>query len=446
MSKPSPSIRSLILASIFLTTPLFADSQARIVRLSDVQGDVQIDRNTGQGLEKAFLNLPISQGMKLQTGEDARAELELEDGSTLRVTPKSMVEVPQLLLHDSGAKVTEILLQQGMAYVDFLGAKGDEFSLSFGRQQFTLTHAARVRVEIGDAVATVAVFKGDVEVEGPSGALKIGKNQTGDFDLADDHSKLAKDIDPAPYDTWDKEQNKYRDRYQGSAYSSYSPYAYGTADMQYYGNFFNAPGYGLLWQPYFAGAGWDPFMNGAWAFFPGFGYGWVSSYPWGWTPYHYGSWLFVPGYGWAWQPGGSWMGWNTLPVVFNPPPTFVTPHPPALPGRRIVTVNQGPMPTQVGKSPARLKIPENSAGLGITRGSVQNLGLLSQTVQQNGSAITRIPQVQPGRMWRGDFDGPNPKGRSNPGSSRMGTSSGSSAGHAGSVGHSSSGHVSGGRR
>jgi len=38
-----------------LVLPSFADSQARIVRLSYTEGDVQIDRNAGQGYEKACL-------------------------------------------------------------------------------------------------------------------------------------------------------------------------------------------------------------------------------------------------------------------------------------------------------------------------------------------------------------------------------------------------------
>jgi len=40
---------SLLLTVPSLTVPAFADSQARVVRLSLVQGDVQVDRNTGQG-------------------------------------------------------------------------------------------------------------------------------------------------------------------------------------------------------------------------------------------------------------------------------------------------------------------------------------------------------------------------------------------------------------
>ena len=49
-------------ACALLALPALADSQARIVRLSDVQGSVQIDKNTGMGFENAFLNLPITQG------------------------------------------------------------------------------------------------------------------------------------------------------------------------------------------------------------------------------------------------------------------------------------------------------------------------------------------------------------------------------------------------
>ena len=83
-----------------------------------------------------------------------------------------------------------------------------------------------------------------------------------------------------------------------------SPYGYGVSDLNYYGAYSNVPGYGMMWQPYFAGVGWDPFMDGAWSWYPGYGYMFASAYPWGWMPYRYGNWTFVPGIGWMWQPGG----------------------------------------------------------------------------------------------------------------------------------------------
>ena len=56
----------------------------------------QVDRNTGQGSKRHFLNMPIVQGMKLATKERGRAEVEFEDGSTVRITPRSTIEFSEL--------------------------------------------------------------------------------------------------------------------------------------------------------------------------------------------------------------------------------------------------------------------------------------------------------------------------------------------------------------
>ncbi len=428
------NIKLLIVAaaatSLLLTVPAFADSQARVVRLSEVQGDVQVDRNAGQGLEKAFLNLPITQGVKLQTGKDGRAEVEFEDGSTLRVTPETVITFPQLSLRDSGAKVSTVHLQEGSAYVNFAGSKDDEFTLTFAHEKLALAHSAHLRLEMGDADATLAVFNGEVQVQGDAGTVAVSKNHTAQFDLTDDdHYELAKSVEPDPFDAWDKEQNQYHQQYASNSYSSYSPYAYGTNDLNYYGSFSNVPGYGNVWQPYFAGAGWDPFMNGAWAFTPGFGYGWVSGYPWGWTPYHYGSWVYLPTSGWGWLPGGTWTGWST-PRIVHPPANFLPPQPPSNLSHGTVLVNRGPVPVQLGRSFNRMEIAKNSAGLGIPRGGIKNLNQLSGTVQQQGFATARVHTAPVGVSWwnGGGFYGPGP----------------AAAGHAGGFSSASAGHASAG--
>ena len=55
-----------------------------------------------------------------------------------------------------------------------------------------------------------------------------------------------------------------------------------------------------------AGAGWDPYMNGAWTVSVWLHLG--LAYPWGWTPYHYGS-LGISPSGWPWIPG-QWAGFG----------------------------------------------------------------------------------------------------------------------------------------
>jgi ferric-dicitrate binding protein FerR (iron transport regulator) len=216
MSKLSLSTFSTVLlttaACALLALPALADSQARIVRLSDVQGSVQIDKNTGMGFENAFLNLPIIQGSQVRTHDRGRAEIEFEDGSTLRLTPNTTVEFSTLGLSDSGKRISVINLIEGMAYVNWLGK--DEVTLNFSREKISVDRAAHFRVDTSTEVANLAVFKGDVDVEGPAGKVMVPKKKTATFDAADnDKSTLANNVEEAPLDSWDKEASAYHDQY-----------------------------------------------------------------------------------------------------------------------------------------------------------------------------------------------------------------------------------------
>jgi uncharacterized protein DUF6600/FecR-like protein len=362
-----------VLTGAVLVTGASAESKARIVRLSEVQGDVQMDRDTGGGFEKAFLNLPVIEGAKLKTGDAGRAEVEFEDGSVLRIVPNSELDFTRLALGDDGQKLSTVELIQGTVYANVSPKKGDGFTLNFGRESVTLTTSAHFRTSLTKDDATLAVFQGDVQVTGPSGQVEVGKKHSATFDLANNDSyTLAKNYDEDPNDKWDQKQNEYRTRYSSNGASSISsPYAYGMSDLNYYGNYFDAPGYGMVWQPYFAGMGWSPFQDGGWAWYPGFGYMWVSAYPWGWMPYRYGNWVFVPSFGWVWQPG-FWNTWFAIPRVVNPPIRTAVPTPPVR-SRATVMVGRGLTVNPVAEPPRRLTIAAGSAGLGVPRGAVRHL-------------------------------------------------------------------------
>jgi hypothetical protein len=425
-SKP---LAGFVLSAFFLLTSLsaVAKSSVRIVRLSYVEGSVQIDRNTGK-YEKAFLNLPITEGVKIRAQSESRAEIEFEDGSTLRLVPDTTVQFPQLSLEDSGAKVSTVEILSGTAYVNYAGAKDSSLSLVFGREKVALTKSAHLRIGVDEKGAAVAVLKGDVQVEAPSGTSQVKKNQTAEFSVADDNKlALVKDVADQPFDAWDKQQDQYHQRYNSNSYSSYSNGNYGMADLNYYGNFFSAPGYGMMWQPYFVGAGWDPFMDGAWAFSPGGGFGWVSSYPWGWAPYHSGAWAFLPGYGWAWQPGGAWSPFYT-PHVLNAPAGFAAPHAPTG-GTGTVVVSRGPAPVNVVRGGDKAIIRNNSAGMGVPRGEINNLAKVSQQVQTRGTVVERthpapVSMAAPARGSMGSGPGagtgPRPSSRASGSSRPMG--------------------------
>lgn len=435
MFKPSVTRFSLVLlavACLLVALPVFADSQARIVRLSDIQGSVKIDKNTGIGFENAFVNLPVTQGTQLRTGANGRAEIEFEDGSSIRLAPNSSLQFTKLSLNDAGKRMSQINLVDGMAYVNWLGK--DDVTLNFSKETVSLDHAAHFRVDSSQEVASLAVFKGDVEVDSPSGTVKVEKKKTATFDADNDKYTLAKKIQEEPLDSWDKESIEYHDQYARN--NSGSPYGYGLADLNYYGAYSSIPGYGMMWQPYFTGIGWDPFMDGAWGFYPGFGYMFASAYPWGWMPYRYGNWFFIPGNGWMWQPGG-WNTWLAVPHYTPAPMARVNLAAP--PPGTFRTVVVGHAATTSAFS-SRMMVNAGSAGMGIPRGSLSNLGHLNHEVAKSGFArVQPAPQFSASSPSRaagsfGGARGASAEGHSSMGSSSMGMGHASSAGHASSTG------------
>jgi hypothetical protein len=369
-----------------LVTSASAESKARIVRLSEVQGSVQMDRGTGDGFDKTFLNMPVVEGSRLRTGDDGRAEVEFEDGTALRVVPNSDVEFTRLALGDDGQKLSTMQLAAGTAYINYRGKKSDEFTLNFGRESVTLTEQSHFRVGLGNDQATLAVFKGSVNVSGQSGPIEVDQKHSATFDINSDRYDVAKGYEQSPYDAWDKQQSEYHDRYSASnSYRSTSPYAYGMSDLNYYGSYMSVPGYGMVWQPYFLNASWSPFQDGGWVYYPGAGYMWVSSYPWGWMPYRYGNWAFVSGYGWVWQPG-YWNTWYAVPRVVNPPRRTGVVVPPVR-GRGTVMVGRGLTVNPASGLPQRLTITPGSAGLGVPRGTVRNLDRFSRDVSKNARPV-----------------------------------------------------------
>jgi hypothetical protein len=153
-------------------------------------------------------------------------------------------------------------------------------------------------------------------------------------------------------------------------------------DLSYYGNYMSVPGYGTVWQPYFLDASWSPFQDGGWVFYPGYGYMWVSAYPWGWMPYRYGNWAFVPGFGWVWQPG-YWNSWYAVPRVVNPPVRAAIPQPPVR-TKGTVMVGRG-LTVNPPSAPPRLTINPGSAGLGAARNSARSGPLLARSEQERAS-------------------------------------------------------------
>ena len=252
------------------------DSHVRIVRLSDVKGTLALDRKTGLGFEQTMPNMPIVEGEKLKT-EDGYAEVEFEDNTTMRLAPNSQVDFSLLALRSSGAKASTMNVVKGTVYVNTESTKGNEFLLTAGDTKVKVEPSTHLRMEVNESRTVVSVFNGNAEVQHGAETATLGKKQS--WTLSGDQATMAKKIQGEPYDEWDKESIDYHKRYAAANAAVAGGNAFGLSDLNYYGNFINAGG-ASFWQPYFVGAGWSPYANGVWAFYPGAGYSWVSPYPW----------------------------------------------------------------------------------------------------------------------------------------------------------------------
>jgi hypothetical protein len=365
--------------------PGAASTGVRIVRLSTVRGHVELDRGTGRGFEAGFTNLPVVQGNRLRTQGLGWAEVEFEDGGSLRITPNTQVDFTALARGSDGRLQSALSMKQGTLYVSRMKGDKSDLMVVAGGNKLILPPNSHIRLDVYPAGSDLVVVKGSVRVEDENGVATVAdRNHALKFGGGPGVQLVqAKNEAPGLYDRWDAESVAYHQALGGGgAYSNGSGNLSGVRDLQYYGGFANLDGCGRVWQPYLASAAFDPAASGAWAWYPGAGYTFVSPYLWGWTTFNSGSWVSCGTQGWGWRPG-AWVGMKNRGIV----------EPIHGPGHRPRPVDEpvAGKPTVVdagdhGMVRSRVmldgssKFERDSAGLGVPRGSVDNLKEISKAV------------------------------------------------------------------
>lgn len=304
---------AILMLTVALTPVRGSDlSYARIVRISLVNGDVQVSRPGHSSWEPAAPNMPVMQGVTIGTN-DGYAEVQFEDGSTAWISQNTLVQFTELALAD-GHRISKLTLGEGTVSLVTEMRRGDAFSVATSAETVAVTKNSFLRIDCFHDGASVSVLAGEAQVTSAGGTQTVNKGQT--LAYQSKLSKVSLKANPKP-DDWDRwtvarARATQTEAAQSSSYVT-PPFSYGLADMSGYGNWGYFAGYGYGWQPYGMGSCWMPFSNGNWNFYPGFGWTWISGEPWGWVPFHFGNWEFLPYNGWTWFP--SDMGfWDPAPV------------------------------------------------------------------------------------------------------------------------------------
>ncbi len=353
-------LAGLAVCAVLLAIPGWADDAlpaARAVRLSSVEGHVQLVQGQQVLADPAVANVPLFEDTEVVTSEDGRAEIQFEDGSLVRIPPGSSL-VLAVLRGTGTASLAEITLEKGLGYFELQNSgQAGVIRVRFGDNVVSSSGFTVLRVNVDNPPGELAVFSGNAHIErGTAEAADLHGGESATQNGGDAAQfKVAESIEPDSWDTW----NSDRDQVLNSEAAAKTPATSSLAnsanpawsDLDANGNWYNVPGEGNVWSPNDAAtAGWDPYGDGNWMWTPGYGYIWVSGYPWGYMPFQCGSWNYFDAFGWGWMPGPGgcgtpWWGFGyygginvgTGPIGYRPP---LRPRPPNRPIRR-VTPNGG---------------------------------------------------------------------------------------------------------
>ena len=279
-------------------------NDAGAARISFIHGDVSTQHNGSNDWAAATLNTPVVNGDHISTGQNARAEIQLDHANILRMSDQSTANVVTL-------SRTQVQIQIGQGLTNYEVLKNNEANIEIDTPNVAIhpeMGEGSYRIQVNsDGETIVDVRKGSAEISTPQGSTHAARDQRITIQGNADNAQYQ--VSGAPgRDDWDK-WNSDRDHVIESAESwrHTNPYYTGTQDLDAYGHWRDVPDYGQVWFPN-DGSDWAPYRDGRWVYEPYYGWTWVSYEPWGWAPYHYGRW-FVYGGNWGWWPGPVYGGY-----------------------------------------------------------------------------------------------------------------------------------------
>lgn len=198
-------LRLAVLAGLTVALCFGSESMVRIVRISFLARSVRTDLPPHRwGV--ALLNAPVREGERIRTGPDGQAEVQLECGSALRLTPNSELSVERLRLRSDGVRDTDLKIDAGTLYLSLRAGDTGDLRIEIpGAVIRPADGSARLRlsapVGVADAPeATIEVMDGRVDVV-------AGKSQTWlqkPTELAIAANGMAKTVADSPPDQWSR--------------------------------------------------------------------------------------------------------------------------------------------------------------------------------------------------------------------------------------------------
>lgn len=276
-------LKTLIIVVVLLLSPFYVlSANLGYMRISLIEGDVQIKTPGAGDWGLASVNTPVGEGDQVWVPRGGRAELQLNKGAYIRLDQSSAL---QILSMDKDS--SQFYLSQGSAYTFYdAPVRGGVIQVDTPDASTRAFDNAIFRIDMSERYTDVAVYKGYVETENNVGRTRINAGQM--VSLGQNTNGELAPMGPSDnWETWNKTRNDRISARKGPS-SGYLPAelsAY-SHDFDNSGRWMHVPDYGNVWTPTVAaGARWAPYRDGRWIWRGG-DYVWVANEPWGWAPYH----------------------------------------------------------------------------------------------------------------------------------------------------------------
>jgi len=276
-------------------------AQTRYARLGDVEGSVETQVHPSEPWKAALRNTPLLESSSLRTGPASHLEIELDEGSVLRLAENSACEIADYTRLSTGQRITHIFLDRGTAYFSGESSWRDALILSLPNAQVSIRRGSRVRMEATSDSTQLAVLEGEARLSSAAIELDVAEGKMLKLLVGrSDKFYLLPEITQLDSDNWSLTRDKLL---AGDASRNRLPgLRYGVRDLDAFGEWIDTAEFGMAWKPKTT-EGWAPFRDGKWQWYEGLGFTWIGAESWGWLPYHYGRWMLQPSQGWIWAPG-----------------------------------------------------------------------------------------------------------------------------------------------
>jgi len=200
----------IFLAALFIMPSYSYPENLGAVRLSLIEGDVQIHTEDTSEWVGAVINMPLSEGDRVWVPEEGRAEILLNDGTVLRLRENSALDILRIEDHSY-----QFYLDAGHAYVNLRGPKGHRVQLDTPVSSIRTYDRGIFRVDIpDDRSSDISVEEGFVNAETKKGSTTVNEGYTLSI-RGDDYADLHPLGPSNGWTRWNEERDRalYEKRY-----------------------------------------------------------------------------------------------------------------------------------------------------------------------------------------------------------------------------------------